>query len=286
MIKRAGQRWVAVDGDQRAAAFAYYLLLSLLPLALLLVAAGSLFVEREVATEAVIKMVNHYTPLTGEQEREAVATVHEWMNTRGQISLTALPLLIWGAMKYLRTLIRTTNRIWQAKTYSWWRLPLKSLGLLGITASAVLLGILLPALAGLAGRWLSHHLDFFSLGPGPDHASYPGSRSVLRVDHDLPAGPEPADPVFRSLARSAVRGGVDLAGGKALPRLRDEPRQFRRALRHPGRLRGIPAVDVPLELRLRVGHLPECGAGGNPGQRPPTAQLPPRLMAPAPSGLF
>jgi Ca2+-transporting ATPase len=68
--------------------------------------------------------------------------------------------LLWGAMKYLRTLIRTTNRVWQAQTYNWWRLPLKSLGLLGITASAALIGILLPVVAGLAGRWLATHLGF------------------------------------------------------------------------------------------------------------------------------
>jgi len=61
-IKQARARWAEVDGDQRAAAFSYYLLLSLLPLALLFVAAGSLFVEREVATQAVVKLVNYYTP--------------------------------------------------------------------------------------------------------------------------------------------------------------------------------------------------------------------------------
>lgn len=159
-IKLTYARWSEEDGDQRAAAFAYYLLLSVLPLALLLVALGSLLVEREVMTEAVVKLVNHYMPLTSEQEREAVVNIDEWLNTRGKISLTALPLLIWGAMKYLRTLIRTTNRAWQAETYNWWRLPLKSLILLGITASAVLIGILLPAVVGLAGRGLTDYLEF------------------------------------------------------------------------------------------------------------------------------
>lgn len=159
-IKQARARWAEVDGDQRAAAFAYYLLLSLLPLALLLVAAGSLFVEREVVTQAIVKLVNQHTPLTGEQEREAVATIRDWLNARGKISLAALPLLLWGALKFLRTLIRTTNRVWHSQTYNWWRLPLKGLGLLGITASAVLIGILLPTVVGVAGRWLATHLEF------------------------------------------------------------------------------------------------------------------------------
>lgn len=159
-LKQTRARWAEVDGDQRAAAFAYYLLLSLLPLTLLIVAAASRFVEREVATQAVVKWLNQYTPLTGEQERGAVATIRDWLNARGRISLVALPMLLWGAQKYLRALIRTTNRVWHSPTYNWWRLPLKSLGLLGITASAVLIGIFLPTAAGLAGRWLATHLGF------------------------------------------------------------------------------------------------------------------------------
>ena len=160
ILRRAHGRWAEEDGDQRAAAFAYYLLLSILPLAILLVAAGSLFVEREEAAQGIVKLVNHYTPLTSEQERGALENIRDWLNTRGRIGLTALPFLIWGAMKYLRTLVRTTNRVWKSDTYNWWRLPLKSLSLLGITASAVLIGIVLPAVAGLAGRWFEELFGF------------------------------------------------------------------------------------------------------------------------------
>jgi YihY family inner membrane protein len=113
-----------------------------------------------VATQAVVKLVNHYTPLTSEQERGAVATIRDWLNARGKITLAAIPLLLWGALKFLRTLIRTTNRVWHSQTYSWWRLPLKSLGLLGITASAVLIGILLPGVARLVRDWLTTQLQF------------------------------------------------------------------------------------------------------------------------------
>lgn len=160
VLCRAYARWTEEDGDQRAAAFGYYLLLSLLPLTILLVTAGSLFVEREVATQAVVKWINQYTPLSNEQERSAVAGIREWLQARGKISLAALPLLLWGALKFLRTLIRTTNRVWHSQTYSWWRLPLKSLTLLGITASAVLIGILLPGFARLVQAWLNDYLAF------------------------------------------------------------------------------------------------------------------------------
>ena len=159
-IKLAGARWGEVDGDQRAAAFAYYLLLSLLPLTVLLVATVSLFVERETATQALVNLGNHYTALTAEQERAARESIHGMLGARGAISLAALPMVIWGALKFLRTLIRTSNRVWQSPLYSWWRLPLKSLSLLGITVSAAFIGILLPGWAQLAQPWLTDHLNF------------------------------------------------------------------------------------------------------------------------------
>jgi Ca2+-transporting ATPase len=150
-IKGAWARWTEEDGDQRAAAFAYYLLLSLLPLVFILVSAGSLFVEREVATREVVQWIEQYVPLTGEQERGVVENIQ---------GVLEFPLLLWGALKFLRTLIRTTNRIWHSHAYSWWRLPLKSLGLLGVTLSTALLGILLPGIARLARSWLASYLEF------------------------------------------------------------------------------------------------------------------------------
>jgi uncharacterized BrkB/YihY/UPF0761 family membrane protein len=132
-IKQAGLRWAEVDGDQRAAAFAYYLLLSLLPLVFILVSAGSLFVEREVATCEAVQWIERYVPLTGEQERGVMANIHGVLEKGGKINLAAFPLLLWGSLKFLRTLIRSTNRIWHSPIYNWWRLPLKSLSLLSIT---------------------------------------------------------------------------------------------------------------------------------------------------------
>ncbi len=159
-IQRAGERWAEVDGDQRAAAFAYYLLLSLFPLIIMLVAAGSLFVEREVMTRELVQLLNGYMPLTGEQERAAVAGMRGLLEARGTINLVAFPLLAWGSLKFLRALIRAANRVWHSPTYNWWRLPLKSLGLLGITASGFLIGILLPGVARLVRRWLANYLEF------------------------------------------------------------------------------------------------------------------------------
>ncbi len=158
-LKLARARWVEVDGDQRAAAFCYYLLLSLLPLILLLVSIGSIFVESDVATREVVQWVNQYMPLTNEQKHDIETNIHGVLEARGQMNLAALPLLAWGALKFLRTLIRTTNRIWHLPTYNWWRLPLRSLGLLGIIASAALFGVLVPGVVRLVQRGIMNEPD-------------------------------------------------------------------------------------------------------------------------------
>lgn len=162
ILGRAYTRWVEAGGNEGAAAFAYYLLLSFLPLVILLVTAGSLFVDRDVATQAVVQWVKHYVPLTGEQEHSAVATIGGMLAARGQISPVVIPFLLWSALQLLGMLIRTTNRLWHSPTYNWWKLPLKSLALLGITVSAVLIGILLPGMARMFREWLATRLGFAS----------------------------------------------------------------------------------------------------------------------------
>lgn len=160
VLCRAYARWVDANGNEGAAAFAYYLLLSFLPMVILLVAAGSLFVDRDVATQAVVQWVKDYVPLTGEQEYSTAGTVGGMLAARGQISLVAIPFLFWSSLQFLSVLIRTTNRLWHSSTYNWWRLPLKSLSLLGIMVSAVLIGILLPGMALMLKKWLATRLGF------------------------------------------------------------------------------------------------------------------------------
>jgi len=158
VVRLAVQRWGEVDGDQRAAAFAWYLLVSLLPLVIVLVTIVSLFVEREQAAREIVGWMNQFTPLTWEQERETLAAARGLLEGRSRINALALALLVWGSLAFLQTLIKTTNHVWRAPACNWWRLPLKSLALLGVTVSAVLLGVVVPAIARLVQRWFAAHL--------------------------------------------------------------------------------------------------------------------------------
>ena len=74
----------------------------------------------------------------------------------------AFLILIWGALRCFNTLIRATNRAWDTAAHNWWRMPLKSLALLGITAGAVLLSMAVPVLAKMAKAWLFPGSDFHS----------------------------------------------------------------------------------------------------------------------------
>ena len=63
-------------------------------------------------------------------------------------------ILVWAALQCFTTLICATNRAWNTAVHNWWRLPLKSMLILGITAGAVLLGMAVPVLMGMAEDWL------------------------------------------------------------------------------------------------------------------------------------
>jgi hypothetical protein len=53
-----------------------------------------MFVERGVVTPAVMQWVEHCTPVTHGQEHSAVMIIGGMLASRGQISLTAIALLL------------------------------------------------------------------------------------------------------------------------------------------------------------------------------------------------
>jgi Ca2+-transporting ATPase len=89
-------------------------------------------------------------------------TIAGVITAREQAGAVALLILVWVALQCFTTLICATNRAWGTMVYNWWRLPLKSLVMLGITAGAVLLGMTVPFLMRLAKGWLFPAHDFGS----------------------------------------------------------------------------------------------------------------------------
>ena len=162
ILSLAMKKYWEIDGAQWAAGFAHYAFFSLFPLIVLAVTVASAFIDRDRAGAEVIAYVETYIPISGEMQSYIFDTISGVVNARGQAGAVAFLMLVWAAMQFFTTLICATNRAWGAAAHNWWRLPLKSLVLVAIMGSSVLLGIALPVLANMAKRWLFPVNEFSS----------------------------------------------------------------------------------------------------------------------------
>lgn len=85
------------------------------PLILLFVTVGSYFVERETVTETIIRFLGHYIPVAREEENLVVKNISGVLQARGEVSVLALAVLAWSAVKFLKVLIRAANRAWDSR---------------------------------------------------------------------------------------------------------------------------------------------------------------------------
>jgi uncharacterized BrkB/YihY/UPF0761 family membrane protein len=134
----AVKKFLHIEGGQWAGAFAFNAFFSLFPLMILLVTITSSFVDRDRAVKVVISYVENYVPIRGEMQSYIFETIAGVIKERRQASTIALLILAWVALQCFTTLISATNRACSAAVNNWWRMPLKSLALLVITAVAVL----------------------------------------------------------------------------------------------------------------------------------------------------
>ena len=142
---RAAQKFDETDGEQRAASFAYYAFFAMFPLILLLITIGSTFLgpKDEVATK-VIGFVSAQIPLEEQDAKVILSTIDSVVASRKSAGFIAFGVLAWTSLRFFQALVRGVNRAWGTKEYSWWRLPIKNLGMLGILTSVLFLGILAP----------------------------------------------------------------------------------------------------------------------------------------------
>lgn len=150
----AAKRFLRIDGTHWADSLAFNALFSLFPLIILFVTLASFFVDRESAGRALVTYVEGYVPLDGEMQSRIFGAIAGVIQARKRAGLVALLILIWAALQCFTTLVRVTNRAWGDEAYNWWRLPLRGMALLGVTAGAVLLGMAAPALAGVGKSWI------------------------------------------------------------------------------------------------------------------------------------
>jgi YihY family inner membrane protein len=131
-----------IDGEQRAASFAYYALFSLVPLFALMLTVGSSFFD----SQDVIRSVERYFPMGEPQQVFLWQMVASLEKSRGSVTIVSFVILIWCSLRFFQALVRGVNRAWHTVEIPWWQLPLKNLLMIAVLASALLIGLLAPAL--------------------------------------------------------------------------------------------------------------------------------------------
>ncbi len=133
-----------INGGQSAGAFAFDAFFALFPLMILSVSIASFVLEPKSAEKVVVSYIERTVSLSRDVERQIFETIAGVIEAREQAGVVAFLLLVWVAGQTFTTLIQAVNNAWGTPVVSWWRLPLKSLLLLGMTVSVLLLGITLP----------------------------------------------------------------------------------------------------------------------------------------------
>lgn len=164
----AVKKFLRIDGAQWAGAFAFNAFFSLFPLIILFVTIASAFIDRDRAGKEIIAYVENYIPISGKMQSFIFDTIAGVVQARGQAGAVAFLILVWAASQCYITLISVINHAWGIAVYNWWKLPLKSLVLLGITAGAGLLGMAVPLLIRMPKSrifiWSDFHSWAYALG--------------------------------------------------------------------------------------------------------------------------
>jgi YihY family inner membrane protein len=159
-IGRVITKYGEINGDECAASFAYYAFFSLFPLILLLVAIGTFFIpDRYKAARYIVQEVEQYTPLQLKDRTLLCTIVDDAIKNGWRAGIFGVLALLWGALRFFQALVVGINRAWGGKSYNWWKLPLKNLLMIGILASALLVGLVAPVIFSRLGTVYYFHIN-------------------------------------------------------------------------------------------------------------------------------
>lgn len=166
VLWRTAVKYNETDGEQRAASFAYYAFFSLFPLLLLLITIGTMFMgSQERATKLIVGFASSAIPVEEGQANWFVQVIEGVVKSRRSVGFIAFGALFWSSLRFFQALVHGVNKAWGTKEYSWWRMPIQNLFMVGIVASAFFLGVFVPPTIDVIEYYYwqyswEEHLDF------------------------------------------------------------------------------------------------------------------------------
>jgi YihY family inner membrane protein len=136
-----------------SASIAYYSLLALFPMLLLLLGVSGIFIRRYELYGRLALVLSHYLPVKPAFIlRELVGISQAY----GSVGILSFLLLLWASSGVFLPLEQALNRAWEVKQRrSWWRRRLLALEMAGIFGFLALLSTLLVGTRRYTHAWLS-----------------------------------------------------------------------------------------------------------------------------------
>ena len=165
LLKRTFVTYRAIDGDQRAAAVAYYAFFSLLPLLLLFVTIASMLPKKESVTEVISHELEKVFAFNEAQQAEIIHTVRVVLESRAQAGIIAICFLMFTGQQVFQSIVRAINVAWGFQQSPWWHLPLKNIMLMTLVAAPLFMALVLPVFFAGAEKIISRmtHIDMTGL---------------------------------------------------------------------------------------------------------------------------
>jgi len=140
-IVRTAYRYFSITmSAETTASLAYYSLFSIFPLALILIAASSIWLEAQIAQQRVIQYLAEIFPVSQDMLYNVIKEV---IQRRGTFTLISAGSLLWSSSGFFNLLVRNINRPWIGmKPRHFVKTRLQALSIILVLGSLFLISIL------------------------------------------------------------------------------------------------------------------------------------------------
>ena len=152
MLREAVANFFRENSFAVSASIAYYSLLALFPMMLLLLGVSGAFIRRYELSGRLALVLGHYLPVRQDFIMTNLVSISR---AYGRVSILSFLLLLWASSGVFLPLERAFNQAWEVeKRRPWWRRRLLALEMAGIFGILALLSTLLVGTRRYADAWL------------------------------------------------------------------------------------------------------------------------------------